>query len=301
MTLSELKQQILANKITDDLIIFVCAENYFIADQYTNAISNKTGLEKQSAFSVAQRINPILSLVIDYTGYLYVIKTETFDEVIPDPAEIKNTIIICNKVDKKVIDNLTDYIVEVPKLVDWQVKDFMKTLCPGLDSASIDWAYTNMGGDIYKIKNELDKIRLFPPQEQLNVLASLRFVDGSDLYIQTLYKLAEAIVKNNKRDILEFFYHRQSCNIDPMGLLAMLLANYKRILLITQRTNTTAKDLGISDEQYRAISYYYKGYSVDKLEKIIHALSAIDIDLKSGRLDIPKNALFDYIISKTLD
>lgn len=301
MTLAELKNQILTDNITDDLIILVCAENFYLADQYVEAISVKTGLEKRPILSVTQRINPMLSLVIDYSNYLYILKTETFDEDLLEPDEIKNTIIICNKIDKKISKGLEKYIVEIPKLQDWQVKDYMKALCPGLDPFSIDWAYENMGKDIYRIKNELDKIRLFPVQDQQNVLTALRFVDGSDLYTQVLYKLVEAIVKNNKRELLEFLYHRQVCNIDPIGMLTMLLSNYKKILLVTQKTKVTAKDLGITDEQYKAISYYNKGYSVNKLERVIKVLSAIDLDLKSGRLDIPKNMLFDYILSKTLD
>lgn len=300
MTLAELKNQILDNKITDGLIVFVCDENYYLADQYVDAIVAKTGLEKHLVNSIAQRYNPALALVIDYSNYLYVLKTDTFDEVITEPNEVQHTIIICNKVDKKAIDTIKSYIVEVPKLLDWQVKDYMKVLCPGLDNNIIDWAYSNMGGDIYKIKNELDKIRLFPASEQQLILTDLRFADGTDLYYETLFQLSEAIIKNNRREVLEFLYHRNTCNIDPIGLVSMLLATYKKILFVTQRSGLTAQDIGITDKQYNAIKYYYKGFTSEKLESVISSLSTIDLDLKSGRLDMPKPILFDYILSKIL-
>lgn len=300
MTLAELKNQILNNKITDGLIVFVCDENYYLADQYVDAIVAKTGLEKHLVNSIAQRYNSTLALVIDYSNYLYVLKTDTFDEIITEPNNIQHTIIICNKVDKKAIDTIKSYIVEVPKLIDWQVKDYMKILCPGLDNNIIDWAYNNMGGDIYKIKNELDKIRLFPASEQQLILTDLRFADGTDLYYETLFQLSEAIIKNNRREVLEFLYHRNTCNIDPIGLVSMLLATYKKILFVTQRSGLTAQDIGITDKQYNAIKYYYKGFTNEKLESVISSLSTIDLDLKSGRLDMPKPILFDYILSKIL-
>lgn len=300
MTLAELKSQILGNKITDRLIVFVCDENYYLADQYVDAIVSKTGLEKHLVNSIAQRYNPALALVIDYSNYLYVLKTDTFDEIITEPNDIQHTIIICNKVDKKAIDTIKSYIVEVPKLLDWQVKDYMKVLCPGLDNNIIDWAYNNMGGDIYKIKNELDKIRLFPVSEQQLILTDLRFADGTDLYYETLFQLSEAIIKNNRREVLEFLYHRNTCNIDPIGLVSMLLATCKKILFVTQRSGLTAQDIGITDKQYNAIKYYYKGFTNEKLESVISSLSTIDLDLKSGRLDMPKPILFDYILSKIL-
>lgn len=300
MTLAELKNQILDNKITDGLIVFVCDENYYLADQYVDAIVAKTGLEKHLVNSIAQRYNPALALVIDYSNYLYVLKTDTFDEIITEPNDIQHTIIICNKVDKKAIDTIKSYIVEVPKLLDWQVKDYMKVLCPGLDNNIIDWAYSNMGGDIYKIKNELDKIRLFPASEQQLILTDLRFADGTDLYYETLFQLSEAIIKNNRREVLEFLYHHNTCNIDPIGLVSMLLATCKKILFVTQRSGLTAQDIGITDKQYNAIKYYYKGFTNEKLESVISSLSTIDLDLKSGRLDMPKPILFDYILSKIL-
>ena len=301
MTIAELKEQVLSGKITDSLLIFVCSENYYLADQYINTIAAKTGLEKKIITSITQRDSPILSLVIDYSNYLYVLKTEVFDEMIPDPEDLKNVIIVCNRIDKKIIDNLTDYIIDFPKLLDWQIKDYMKTICPGLDSNTIDWAYASMSGDIYKIKNELDKIKLFPVAEQQNILTEIRFSAGSDMYSQTLYGLAEAIIRNNKREVLEYLHYRQSCDIDPFGLISILLSNYKKILFVTQRSGLTAADIGITDKLYKAISYYYRGYFVDKLKTAIKVLSALDLDLKSGRLDMPKNMLFDYIVGKLLD
>ena len=64
-------------------------------------ICNKSGKEKRLIESIFEH-QSALSLVFDFTEYVNVLKTETFSEFIEDYSELSDTIVVCNKVDKKI-------------------------------------------------------------------------------------------------------------------------------------------------------------------------------------------------------
>ena len=47
MKLQTLKTNLLENRLPDSFMIFVCSENFFIADPYIEMICNKSGKEKR--------------------------------------------------------------------------------------------------------------------------------------------------------------------------------------------------------------------------------------------------------------
>jgi DNA polymerase III delta subunit len=113
----------------------------------------------------------------------------------------ENTVVICNKVDKKLESVLADYIIQVPALKDWQVYDYVKQICRELDQLEIEWLYKVANGNIYKIESELDKLLLFHPKARKQVLAHLRFDENSDLYNLSVFELCDAIIYNKKKVI----------------------------------------------------------------------------------------------------
>ena len=179
MTLMDLKKSIEAQNIPDDFMIFLCSENSFIADQYVDAICEINNLVK-TRINTLQDQASALSLVLGSTDELKVMKVDTFEEALIDYSELKNTIVICNKIDKKVKPLVEDYIIEIAKLADWQTKSYIKHICPVLNDDELDWLYQATNGDIYKMINEVDKIKLFPVQEQRSVLDAIRFSPDSD-------------------------------------------------------------------------------------------------------------------------
>ena len=299
MTLIELKKCIESQVIPDDFIIFLCSENSFIANQYIDAICEINNLTRTS-ISTLQEQASALSLVLGRTDELNVLKVDTFDEFLIDYSNLTNTVVICNKIDKKVKPLVEDYIVEVPKLTEWQVKSYIKLICPILDQDEVNWLYQAANGDVYKIVNEVDKIKLFPNStEQKQILNELRFSPESDLYAVSIYDIADAIIRNNKAFILDYLRHKEA-NFDLMSIVGMTLQKVKNIILVLHDSGKTASEIGLSERAPFAIKNAWGGFPLMRLQFLLQFLSSIDLKLKSGALDMSKEAQIDYLLTNII-
>ncbi len=295
MDLQTFKANVLDGKLPEKLVVLNCAENFFIADQYINTLCAKTGKEKKLVNSIFEQ-ESALSLVFDYTDTINILKTETFEEIAEDYSMVENTIVVCNKIEKKLEAALADYIIKIPALKDWQVFDYIKQVCPELDELEIKWLYNAAGKNIYKIESELDKILLFHPKDRKKALACLRFSQDSDLYNISIFELCDAIIYNRKNILVEYLRHRKTVDFELMSLVGALLPKIRNLLLV-KYAGKTAADIGISDGQY----YYLTKdpyIPMERLQHLLKVVSNIDLQVKSGLLDIPKDAQIDYVISK---
>jgi len=298
MTLIELKKCIESQVIPNDFIIFLCSDNSFIADQYIEAICEINNLTKTSINSLQSQASA-LSLVMGQNDELNVLKVDVFEEALIDYSNLTNTVVVCNKIDKKIKSLVEDYVIQIPKLVDWQVKSYISKICPSLDQDEVDWLYQATNGDIYRIINELDKLLLFPVNERKNVLSELRFNPGSDLYSLTIFDLAEGIIRNNKPLVLDFLRH-DNLSFDLMSITGAMLNTVKNIILLTQNSGKTAADLGLSSGRAWHLKQDWKGFPASRLQMLLQFLSGIDLKLKSGLLDMSKEAQIDYLITNTI-
>ena len=84
-----------------------------------------------------------------------------------------------------------------------------------------------------------------------------------------------------------------------MPLVGALLPKIKNLLMV-KYAGKTAAEIGISDGQY----YYLTKDAyvpLERLQKLLSVVSNIDLQLKSGLLDIGKEAQIDYLISKACE
>jgi hypothetical protein len=295
MDLQTFKANILNGQAPTQLVVLLCAENFFIADQYINTLCAKTGKEKKIVSSIFEQ-ESALSLVFDYTETINVLKTETFSEIAEDYSIFENTIIVCNKIEKKLESVLADYIIKIPALKDWQVIDYIKQVCPELDDLEAKWLYNAAGKNIYKIESELDKVLLFHPKERKKALTCIRFSKDSDLFNLSIFELCDAIIYNRKDILVEYLRHRTVVNFELMSLVGVLLPKIRNLILV-KFAGKTAAEVGISDGQY----YYLTKdpyLPLERLQSLLQTVSNIDLQLKSGLLDISKDAQIDYVISK---
>ena len=296
MKLQEIKQAILDKSIDDNLIVFVCDENFFIVDQYIEAISSIKNAGIQYIDSLDE-INSAASLVTDTGDTLYVLKTETFAEVKENYSNLDNVIIVCKKLDKKVEAPLKDFIVKVPKLEEWQVVAYIKSICPEVSDTDCALFYKASGKDIYKVANEIDKVQFFEKTEQKEVFMELLFGDNSDMYTTDNLTLANRIVENNKAKVYEILARRKYLDLDPFPIIALVLNTFKNIVLVNHQSGITDfSDFGMSPKQVNFYKNNYRGYSLDFLMNNIRFLSGLDEKLKLGLLDMPKDQFFDYVI-----
>jgi hypothetical protein len=255
----------------------------------------KTGKEKKLINSIFEQ-DSAMSLVFDYTETINVLKTETFSEIAEDYSAFENTIIICNKLDKKLESVLANYIIKIPTLKDWQVFDYIKQICPELDDLEAKWLYDVAGKNIYRIESELDKDALFHPKDRKKALACLRFSQDSDLYTLDIFTFCDAIIYNRKDIIVEYLRHRSVINFELMTVVGVLLPKIRNLLMV-KYAGKTADEIGISNGVYY---YTVKDpyLTLERLQTLLKVVSNIDLQLKSGLLDLNKNTQIDYLISK---
>lgn len=299
MNLIELKRSIESQVVPNDFIIFLCEENSFIADQYIKAICDINNLTKTDINNLQEQTSA-LSLVLGGNEELRVLKVDNFDEVVSDYSSLTDTIVVCNKIDKKISKFVEDYVIKVPKLVDWQVKSYIKLICPTLVDEEVDWLYKATGGDIYRIVNEIDKLLLFPTIERKEIFNELRYGKDSDLYALDIFELVDAIVRNNKPVVLNYL-RRANTMYEFMSLVSLTLKKAKDILMTRKDSNRTASEVGMNVKQWNAISKIYSGFPETRLEELITFLSKIDLKVRQGTFEsLSKDTLIDYFIVNTI-
>lgn len=308
--LTELKQKLKDGALSQDLIIFKCNGQTFLAEQYLKIIAQSRDLEERIISSLADTKSS-LSLVIDYTESINVIRTDIFNEFYDDYSDFDNTIIICNSIkEKKIEKNAKEYIIELPSLQKWQVLDYITTKCPGVAIDTAEWLYDAANGDINRIDNELSKIELFDTSEQNQILIDLKNSKRSDLYHlidKTAKKpLADSFILKNwllardYKNIADFLIHENYINcadLNVFALVNLLMFDLKNRLLIK---SSTAAEMNVSTGQYNFLKYNKLGYSLPTMLKKLNFLSSFDSKIKSGLLDLDSSVLLDCVICNFL-
>ena len=297
LTLRELKIDIQENTVPDTFFIFVCPPNdYYLASSYIDAICESKQLERVAAESIFNQ-DSALSLVMNFENDFRVVFTDSFDEACADYSRFTNTAVICSKVDKKVEKAVAEYVIQVPAAVDWQIKDFIKQKAPKLTDQNIEELYLASGGNLYMLDNMLAKINLFPEADQSTIAFELSREPGSHLYDAPTYDLVESLIKNQTAKVKAYVLTNQTSKDEFLGLVNLLINKLKSTLLV-EHSSKTAAEIGISDKQYYFLKNHPSGLPMGIIQQKLRILTAMDLQLKSGLLDISNQSQIDYLIAK---
>ena len=297
MTLQELKTQLLEGTAPTDFMILLCKDNDFIANQYVERMCQLKHVKENRISSIYEPLASALSLVINFEENVNVLRVDKFDEKSDDYSQFENTVVICYELDKAIASAVKGYVVTIPALQDWQVKSYMKTICKGLSKDTIDWLYAASSGDIYRIINELDKLALFGPEEQIQIIEDLKNDPKSGLYPHDDFIISNALETNKKDKLADVLLHINCIKYDPIAVANAMLKKLKNLALIKLDNSIKPAELGISDKAY----YYIKknaNYPLDKLFNDLEFLSGLDLRLKSSELELTPDKLLDYIVCK---
>lgn len=302
--LKDLQNLILNNKLTDCFYIMVNSENSFLANQYIDAIADLKNISKvyiDDLNSLLPDENDIFGVqdTID-NNLLYIYKTTEFDYKNFKIKDIANLIVVCDKLDDESKDIFNPYIIKMPKLLEWQIKDYVYTIGQGIDTKKLDWLCFICNNDIYRLTNELEKLKVFQKADR-DYMFDL-FVEEdmySDLSTHHIFDLSSAILKKDIKTIETLLEDRDKWDLEPLGLNVLLCKNFKQVLQIQLGQNMTADKLGLTSKQYYAISKNNCGhYNKDKLLKIFDLVTAADYRMKMG--EISNDILVDYMILNIL-
>lgn len=294
MTLMDLKNFINSNILPSDFMIFINKDSSFLAGQYIEAMGKLSsgGLNKISSIYEPQQSS--LALLTNTTDVVHILKVETFDERAEDYSQFENTIVICEQVDKSIAKNVENYIIKFPKLEEWQIFDYAKTLCPALEDSDILWLVKASNNNIDRVLNELAKVTLFEKSEQKAIFAAIRFDPQTDLYTTDLFTIVNALVEGDMQVIFNFLLHTNYNELEPVMLANRTLTSLKNILLISQ---LTAEECGISISQYNFLKRKYHNLNINAIKHKIKFLTNFDLDLKTSKLDISKRDMLNYLIN----
>ena len=297
MTLIELKDCITNRQVPTEFMIFVEKDNTFLSRQYLKAIEQLCvdGMTKVSSIYEPQQSS--ISLLTSTEETINVMYTEVFDERAENYSQFINTIVVCSQIDKSIADEVKNYTIKFPKLEDWQICDYAKTLCPSLDDADIQWLIKATNADMNRIINELNKAALFRGDEQKAVFSTIRFDTESDLYKIDGFAVVNALVDGNMPVLFDFLSHSNTEDLEPVVLANRAFSSLKNILLVSQNPSLTNEDCGISAGQFRFIKYNYRTLNVQAAKNKIKFLTGFDLALKTSKLDMSKRDMLNYLIS----
>lgn len=297
MTLIDLKNFINNKIVPSDFMIFVNKDCPFLASQYVKALGELSagGINKiSSIYEPKQSSIMLLATASDALNVLY---TDTFDERSEDYTQFENTIVVCEQVAKDIAKNVERYIIRFPKLADWQLFDYAKTICPTIDDEDIQWLVKAADCDIERVINELDKVSIFNKAEQKDVFSAIRFDPQSDLYKADLFDIVNALVAGDKAVLFDFVKHNGHDIHEPIVLANRALSSLKNIILIARNPQLTAEECGVSRGQYNFIKARYRSINVEAIKYKIKFLANFDLLLKTSQLELDKQDMLNYLIA----
>jgi hypothetical protein len=311
MKLSELKQIIEEKKLTDlyddcngyPCFIFICEDNYFIAEQYVKCFADSK--EKiiyyiDSLDGLSQKANTFE----ETNDYLYVLKLDKLDNSILNDANnlriLKNIIILCKAIDtntKSEIEKIkyTHYIVSFPKLKDWWIKEYILSFCQGITQEQAENIYNINQGDIYSVYNQIAAIEIFDTAIQKEITDEI--IQASTPFIYDTYNVYKISLDILKKDIYSL---KQHLAIEHDKNSFLFISTFKKLIqnIITIQTDSraTADSLGISYNQFKLLQYNCNKYPTTTLINMFGFITTIDSKIKSGTILLEDDNLFDYII-----
>lgn len=295
MDIRELKNKIENNMLDDSVLILKYTDNKFLCNHYINSIIEKRNKIKLYIHSINEISNDD-SFFESVDNYLYVLDVDKLTEQVDD--SYKNLIIITKEVPE---DLGIDYI-DVPKLLNWQIEDYVKMRLEGLGEKEILWLCDITKHNIYRLENECNKLSLFPPLARKNIFKEFNEEDTySDLSSLNIFNFSTALLKKDYNTINEILKSKSVIDIEGIGLVTILYKNIKNIIDIQFNSNATAEKLGMPPKQFAAVKYSVGKYTNSQLIKMFKFLTSLDLKLKSGGLQFNNNSrdnngiLVDYV------
>jgi len=239
----------------------------------------------------------------------------------------KRLIIIKNiftKKDKKLLENITDILNDIPEetiLIFWEkgVPDKRTVLFKALvkerseefkklkgvsltkwiqeealgrdlkiDSHNAEKLVVFTGGDLWQIKNEIEKIATYKDKgeitsREIDLLVSARVSIN-------IFDFVDAIGMKNEKKSLTLFHKLLEDGQNEIYILTMIERQVKNLILVIDKKAELskmqiAKELGLHPFVVEKALLQSRNYSIGELKNIYEKLAKIDSGIKTGRVD----------------
>ena len=302
MTLEDLKNQIESGNIPSGLLIFKLEDNDFVARQYITEIAKLSNREIEYLSEIDSLLQDTFSLFesdMEDPSTIRVYITDEFTCVNTKLLEEKFLIVIAGKITDESSEMFKSHMVTMPKLLEWQIKDYVYSTAEGVPTQDLDWLISLYGKDIYRLEQELSKFKLFDINERKYLFSDLK-QDGAytDVSAYNIFNLTNALTTKNLSALSAVYHELDKVDVNEFGLLTILLKNFKNIMMVQLQSNTTPENTLMESKQLYAIKKLPRVFTGEQLVKIFTFLSSLDKLVKIGEL--PTDIMIDYIIIKIL-
>lgn len=301
MELKKLKTYIETKTLPDNILIFLSWDT-FLAESYINAIAKQKNLS----------INYLSSLDIILNDYddifdsdiveseLNIYKCTDFACSDKSILKKKNLIIIAEKIaDKDTLQLLDDIIIKAPKIQPKYIEEYVKNEASGLKDSQVKWLIDACNSNLYRIQQELDKLKLFGNKNQDKLFDNF-MLDGifDDLSTDTILTFIEAIMTKNIKTLTTILSNIKNIDIEPLGVITLLYRNITLILNVQFNRDITAEELNIKPGYLYMLRKKSGYYSKDQLINAFDIVTKLEYKLKQG--EIAENNIIDYILVNML-
>lgn len=297
MTIQDAQVAILEDHI-DRLLIFNCGKNEFVPLQYAHHLAQLREAEVRIIDNLDDYYQGSGSFgMVSNTLFLY--RIDCLEEVDPLLTISNDIIIIAKKIKKDVYKEYAYNIVDVPDLEPWHIHNYIQGICSGLTEAQAQQLAKSCKYDLFKIDQELAKLKVFAPAAQASLFTVLTS-NGllGEVAEETIFDLTNAIQARDVEKIKVILSHLGSIDVEPVGLITVLSNNFKKLIKVWLAKNPTEASIGLKSNQIWAINKQPRTYSKEQLLKVLKAINEVEYKLKNGK--IPENLIIDYLITSTL-
>lgn len=220
-----------------------------------------------------------------------------------NPSTIIIFIVNSDNVDS--VKKITKQIKKVGTVKDYNkennIVNIIKEMFDGysIDNKIINMLIDRVGEDLIKLSNEVDKLKMYKYEEKQILEEDVENLISKNVDAD-IFKLIEAVIKNDKKTSVEIYHEMIKYNEEPIKII-ITLANQVRLIYQTKELYSRgytqydiSKKLDVHPYRIKLALQNGSMYSSDRLIKILSELSNLDLNIKNGRIN--KDIAFDVFL-----
>lgn len=173
------------------------------------------------------------------------------------------------------------------RLREW-IKKYVKEQGGSIDNIAIEKLINYIGNDLWRMSNELDKLLNYSKSVEAGNI-ELLIKPEVDLNI---FEMVDALGQRNRSKAIQLFNQHIKKGEDESYLFSMFIYQIRNLIKV--KSGPMAK-LDMHPFVIKKTSQQARNFSFEDLKKIYQKLLEIDLDVKTGKIDI-KAALEMFIV-----
>ena len=298
-------------------------ENEFLIQKEIDLLIKKVNLKKEDLEFISYNLldTNLDNVVEDLDTYNMFLKKKVItvtnpiflEEKIPDNFPIKSflkymknpsdniLIFITKKVNNrlKLTSEILNYFTLI-KIKEISPFAFLKENIQGykMDSSLISYFLNKVGTDFHNIFQEIEKLKIYKIKTKEILKEDIDLITNSNIKAN-IFDLIEAIIKKDKKKSYQLYNHFISNGTEIFQILILLASQIR--LIYNVKTLANFDDFSISQilevKEYPVKLARSRGYSYSKQEllHLLHELSLMDEDIKSGK-QLPDISFLTFIM-----